>query len=150
MNKGYLDKEVNKSAPIPKKTGLEATNYTIEEKFYDHEERRGRDRYAGSVQEFKDKEGYKPDVKLDYVDDHGRLMTQKEAFRVLSHKFHGKGPGKNKIDKRQQKLEQESKLRQMSSIDTPLNTVQKLQEKQKELQLPYVVISGTATSLIKK
>ena len=140
MNKGYLDKEVTKSAP--QKKAIEAASYTIEEKFYDEEKGRGRDRYAGPLSEFKDKSGYKPDVKLEYVDDHGRVMSQKEAFRVLSHKFHGKGPGKNKIDKRQQKLMQESKLRQMSSIDTPLNTVQKLQEKQKELSLPYVVLSG--------
>lgn len=140
MNKGYLDKEVTKSAP--QKKAIEAVSYTIEEKFHDEEKGRGRDRYAGPLSEFKDKSGYKPDVKLEYVDDHGRVMSQKEAFRVLSHKFHGKGPGKNKIDKRQQKLLQESKLRQMSSIDTPLNTVQKLQEKQKELSLPYVVLSG--------
>lgn len=140
MNKGYLDKEVTKSAP--QKKAIEAASYTIEEKFHDEEKGRGRDRYAGPLSEFKDKSGYKPDVKLEYVDDHGRVITPKEAFRVLSHKFHGKGPGKNKIDKRQQKLTQESKLRQMSSIDTPLNTVQKLQEKQKELALPYVVLSG--------
>lgn len=77
--------------------------------FCSDEERVGRrDRYAGQLTEFKEKDGYKPDFKLDYVDDKGRLMNQKEAFRHLSHKFHGKGPGKNKIDKRMKKLEQES------------------------------------------
>ena len=67
-----------------------------------------RDRYSGAMQEFREKDGYNPDFKLDYVDEKGRMMNQKEAFRYLSHKFHGKGPGKNKIDKRMKKMEQES------------------------------------------
>ena len=34
---------------------------------------------------------YKPNVELKYVDEFGRHMTQKEAFKQLSHQFHGKG-----------------------------------------------------------
>lgn len=68
-----------------------------------------RDRfYNGSVSEFKDKANYNPNVKLEYIDDSGRLLNEKEAFRYLSHKFHGKGPGKNKIEKRLKKSEQET------------------------------------------
>ena len=48
--------------------------------------------------------GYKPNVKLEYVDDYGNPMSQKEAFRFLSHKFHGKGSGKMKTEKRNKKL----------------------------------------------
>lgn len=33
-------------------------------------------------------------------------------------------------------------MNRMSSTDTPLNTLKKLQDKQKELQSPYVVLSG--------
>lgn len=50
---------------------------------------------------------YRPNVKLEYIDDNGRLLNHKEAFRYLSHKFHGKGPGKNKIEKRLKKNEQD-------------------------------------------
>lgn len=57
--------------------------------------------------EFKDKDAFKPNVKLDYIDDNGRILNLKEAFRYLSHKFHGKGPGKNKIEKRLKKMEQD-------------------------------------------
>lgn len=57
--------------------------------------------------DFKDKETFKPNVKLDYIDDNGRILNLKEAFRYLSHKFHGKGPGKNKIEKRLKKMEQD-------------------------------------------
>ncbi|CAG2115520.1 unnamed protein product [Medioppia subpectinata] len=101
-----------------------------------------RERYSGPVSDFREKNDYKPEIKLDYVDEKGRVLDQKEAFRHLSHKFHGKGPSKNKIDKRMKKKDQQSKLRQMSSTDTPLNTLRMLTDKQKELQLPYVVLTG--------
>lgn len=61
----------------------------------------------GPTSDFKEKDNYKPNVKLDYIDDDGHLLNAKEAFRYLSHKFHGKGPGKNKVEKRMKKNEQE-------------------------------------------
>jgi len=57
--------------------------------------------------EFREKEGYKPEVKLEYVDEAGRTMTPKEAFRYLSHRFHGKGSGKKKLEKRIKKAEED-------------------------------------------
>jgi hypothetical protein len=39
-------------------------------------------------------------VKLEYRDDTGRKLTQKEAFRQLSYRFHGYGPGQKKKEKR--------------------------------------------------
>lgn len=59
------------------------------------------------IQDFKEKDGYKPDVKLEYVDDGGRMLNQKEAFRQLSHRFHGKGSGKKKTEKRSKKQQEE-------------------------------------------
>lgn len=66
-----------------------------------------RDRYAGPLSEFKDLKNFKPDVKLEYVDELGRQLNAKEAFRQLSHKFHGKGSGKNKTEKRTKKIKEE-------------------------------------------
>lgn len=68
-----------------------------------------RERYNfGPTTEFKEKEHYRPDVNLEYVDDTGRRMNEKEAFRFLSHRFHGKGSGKKKTEKRTKKqLEEE-------------------------------------------
>lgn len=40
-----------------------------------------RERYSGPTSEFKEKEGYKPNVKLDYIDDEGHILSKKEAFR---------------------------------------------------------------------
>ena len=68
--------------------------------------------------EFKEKEGYKPEIKLKYVDDAGRKMSEKEAFRILSHRFHGKGSGKKKTEKRIKKIEEEQMMRMMNSPDT--------------------------------
>jgi U4/U6.U5 tri-snRNP-associated protein 1 len=52
---------------------------------------------------------YKPDVKLKYTDEYGRDMNQKEAFKHLSHMFHGKGSGKQKTEKRLKKIDDEKK-----------------------------------------
>ncbi len=65
---------------------------------------------------------YKPDVQLKYVDDHGRLMNQKEAFKHLSHQFHGKGSGKQKTEKYLKKIEDEKKRESMSTLDSSLST----------------------------
>jgi len=92
--------------------------------------------------DFKEKEGYRPDVKLEYVDDHGRPIPPKEAFRALSHRFHGKGSGKKKTEKRMKKADEEQLMKSMNSSDTPLNTVHLLKERQKAEKTPYVILSG--------
>ncbi|KAJ5959252.1 uncharacterized protein N7479_006402 [Penicillium vulpinum] len=70
---------------------------------------------------------YKPDVQLRYVDEFGRNMNQKEAFKQLSHQFHGKGSGKGKTEKRLKKVEEEKKREAMPTLDgsqqTGMNTV---------------------------
>ncbi|KAK3650345.1 hypothetical protein LTR56_006321 [Elasticomyces elasticus] len=53
--------------------------------------------------------GYRPDVKLAYYDEGGRSMDQKEAFKHMSHAFHGKGSGKGKQDKKLKKIEEEKR-----------------------------------------
>lgn len=74
----------------------------------DEKYRKRSDRYSsGIITDFREKEGYKPDIKLEYVDDSGRSLNAKEAFRQLSHRFHGKGSGKRKTEKRYKKLEEE-------------------------------------------
>ncbi|KAL1958155.1 hypothetical protein VTO42DRAFT_5010 [Malbranchea cinnamomea] len=65
---------------------------------------------------------YKPDVQLKYVDEHGRLLGQKEAFKHLSHQFHGKGSGKMKTEKHLKKIEEEKKREAMSALDSSQHT----------------------------
>jgi len=144
---GYLDKErtTQKSTALQ---SLKAKKYSVEDKTRDYEEddrkRRGRDRgnYSGPTTSFSEKKGYKPEVFLEYVDDGGRAMSSKEAFRFLSHKFHGKSSGKIKTEKRQRKVAEDKLMAKMSSVDTPLQTLKKQQDKTKELATPYLVLSG--------
>uniref|UniRef100_A0A182P4M4 U4/U6.U5 tri-snRNP-associated protein 1 n=1 Tax=Anopheles epiroticus TaxID=199890 RepID=A0A182P4M4_9DIPT len=154
QSKGYLEREESNRPSNARFAHLQAQNYSIEDKNYGEENDKysRRDRYAGPITEFKEKETFKPNVKLEYIDDNGHLLTPKEAFRYLSHKFHGKGPGKNKVEKRLKKSEQEGLMKKMSSTDTPLGTLNMLQAKQKETQSPFIVLSGTKqnTSIIKQ
>lgn len=65
--------------------------------------------------------GYKPNVELKYVDDHGRRLDQKEAFKHLSHQFHGKGSGKGKTEKRLKKIDDEKRRESQSMFDASQN-----------------------------
>ncbi|CAF1934638.1 unnamed protein product [Brassica napus] len=49
------------------------------------------------------------DIRIDRVDECGRILTEKEAFKKLCHGFHGKKPGKRKQEKRMRKHEDSSK-----------------------------------------
>ena len=60
---------------------------------------------------------YKPNVELKYADEHGRQMDQKEAFKHLSHQFHGKGSGKGKTEKLLKKVEDEKRREAQSLFD---------------------------------
>ncbi|KAF9689146.1 hypothetical protein SADUNF_Sadunf01G0061200 [Salix dunnii] len=70
------------------------------------------------------------------------IMTPKEAFRMISHKFHGKGPGKMKQEKRMKQYQEELKLKQMKNSDTPSMSVERMRGAQAQLKTPYLVLSG--------
>jgi U4/U6.U5 tri-snRNP-associated protein 1 len=112
-SKGYIEMEDSNRPSNTRLAHLLAQNYSIDDKTHGEDDKYSKrgsgnsERYMGSLMEFKEKSGYRPNVKLEYIDDNNQKLTPKEAFRYLSHKFHGKGPGKNKIEKRQKKVEQE-------------------------------------------
>ncbi|KAL3996669.1 integrin alpha M [Sarotherodon galilaeus] len=147
-NKGLLETQMQKVARVKAPKGaLPNGDYCIEDKMGFDDKYSRREEYRGFTQDFKEKDGYKPDVKIEYVDESGRKLTPKEAFRQLSHRFHGKGSGKMKTERRMKKLEEEALLKKMSSSDTPLGTVALLQEKQKSQKTPYIVLSGSGKSM---
>ncbi|KAF8830684.1 hypothetical protein HHX47_DHR2001076 [Lentinula edodes] len=84
---------------------------------------------------------YKPDVNIVYYDEHGRALTPKEAWKALSHKFHGKGSGKMKTEKRLKKIEQEKKQLAMASSDTPLSMSAAFQQRQLKAGQAHFVLS---------
>jgi len=153
LTKGYLEREQQNRGGPSKMRHLQAQHYSIEDKSYE-DDRFGKrdDRFlSGPIMEFQEKNHYKPDFKLEYTDDDGKPISAKEAFRILSHKFHGKGSGKNKVDKKRRKVDQEKLLQHMNSTDTPLNTLQLLQQRQKDTHSAFVVLTGNkaAASLSK-
>lgn len=82
------------------------------------------------------------EIRIERTDEFGRIMTPKEAFRMISHKFHGKGPGKMKQEKRMKQYQEELKLKQMKNSDTPSHSVERMREAQARSKMPYVVLSG--------
>ncbi|CZS90595.1 related to DNA binding protein SART-1 [Rhynchosporium agropyri] len=89
---------------------------------------REKEEYARSQNNFRDQvesrqlaehfnKEYKPNVELKYIDDHGRSMNAKEAFKHMSHQFHGKGSGKQKTEKLLKKIEDEKRREAQSSLD---------------------------------
>ncbi|XP_022893463.1 SART-1 family protein DOT2-like isoform X2 [Olea europaea var. sylvestris] len=82
------------------------------------------------------------EIRIERTDEYGRILTPKEAFRLLSHKFHGKGPGKMKQEKRIRQYQEELKIKQMKNADTPSLSVERMREAQAQLKTPYLVLSG--------
>ncbi|CCM01386.1 uncharacterized protein FIBRA_03437 [Fibroporia radiculosa] len=84
---------------------------------------------------------YKPDVNIVYYDEFGRELTPKEAWKALSHKFHGKGSGRMKTEKRLKKIAEEKKKEAMASGDTPLSMNQAFQIRQEKAGQAHFVLS---------
>lgn len=57
----------------------------IEEKYTKKLERMGTTG-TGPIRPFPEKTDYKPDIRITYVDERGKEMESKDAFRVLSWK----------------------------------------------------------------
>lgn len=64
---------------------------------------------------------YTPNFEIKYTDDHGRNLDTKEAFKHMSHQFHGKGSGKGKTDKLLKKIEADKKREAASFLDDSQN-----------------------------
>ncbi|KAL4162711.1 hypothetical protein PRNP1_003243 [Phytophthora ramorum] len=91
---------------------------------------------------FEDDLRVKNGVKLDYRDEFGRLLTKKEAFRMLSYKFHGQEPGKKKKEKRLKQLKEELKAQKLLSGEGSTKMMKVLEKKQKHSKEAHVVLSS--------
>ncbi|GAB7355677.1 hypothetical protein MBLNU459_g6381t1 [Dothideomycetes sp. NU459] len=89
---------------------------------YARQQNEQREAYLARLQADHFAKSYKPDVKLRYNDEFGREMNVKEAFKHLSHQFHGKGSGKQKTEKRLKKIEDEKRREAKSSLDSSQHT----------------------------
>ncbi|KAI9299214.1 hypothetical protein K502DRAFT_361737 [Neoconidiobolus thromboides FSU 785] len=75
---------------------------------------------------------YKPDINLEYRDTHGNILNQKEAFKELSHKFHGKSSGLKKTEKMLQRKEAQKRLDNMDSMGAPFETSKSTSKRHKK------------------
>ena len=76
---------------------------------------------------------------LDHYDEYGRKMTQKQAFRQMSWKFHGKGPSKRNREKRMLEVE---KQRVDLVEDKAMKYMSALQTAQRATKSAHVVLTG--------
>jgi hypothetical protein len=81
------------------------------------------------------------DIKIEHYDAAGNLLAPKEAFKELSHKFHGKGPGKGKQERIQRRRATEQRILTAASGDTPLGTATALRERQKTTGESHIVLA---------
>ncbi|ORX40646.1 SART-1 protein [Kockovaella imperatae] len=84
---------------------------------------------------------YKPDINIVYHDEFGRQMTPKEAWKSLSHKFHGKTSGRMKTEKRLKRIAEERKQATMGASDTPLGMSDAFSKRQHKTGLAHMVLT---------
>lgn len=84
-------------------------------------------------------------IQLDYRDSFGRKLTKKEAYRQLCYKFHGYGPGKKKLDKRIQAMENQVKSgTSFSALDSV--TMKSLTKAQEATGKAHITIQGGSST----
>jgi len=87
-----------------------------------------------------------PGPVIEYYDEFGRLTTSKEAFRLMSHKFHGKKPGKMKTEKKLKKYLEETKRKQAGSAD--IQSINAMQAAQEKLKSAYIMLSSNQSAAV--
>jgi U4/U6.U5 tri-snRNP-associated protein 1 len=63
----------------------------------------------------KDLELANREIKLEYRDEHGRLLTRKEAYREMCYQFHGHGASKKNQERKMKQIEREREEAQLAS-----------------------------------
>lgn len=147
-DKGY-DEVPSKPEDTSKNTNTTGTKRDRDGREKEKEKEKERERERERDKEKLDplSEKFKREIRLEYLDDKGRVLTPKEAFRQISHRFHGKRPGKNKLEKRAKQYEEEVKRKLMNETDTPLHAVKALHAAQEKTQSPFILLQGTARTM---
>ncbi|WFD20749.1 hypothetical protein MCAP1_003001 [Malassezia caprae] len=105
---------------------------------YDRDARmRERREAEAAMERFRD---YKPDIKLEYHDEYGRTLSTKEAWKQLSHTFHGNAPGAKAQEKRLRRIAEEQRRERMLAGDTSAMT-RAFQERSERTGQAHMVLS---------
>jgi len=81
------------------------------------------------------------EVALKRTDIYGRLLTVKEAFRELCYHFHGKGPSKNRQQKRINQYVHELMTKKKFTSDLITQQTNNILDIQQKLSTPYLVLN---------
>jgi len=87
----------------------------------------------------KDLEFANREIKLDYRDEHGRLLTRKEAWRHLCYQFHGHGSSYKNEERRLKQIEQERAESARANEMLELGTLGALKATQKATGKAFVL-----------
>lgn len=87
----------------------------------------------------KDVEFANREIKLEYRDEHGRLLTRKEAYRNLCYQFHGHGSSKKNEEKRLKQVERERKEGSLASRHDNSGTLGALKATQRATGKAFVL-----------
>jgi U4/U6.U5 tri-snRNP-associated protein 1 len=81
------------------------------------------------------------DINLEYRDEKGRLMSQKEAYRYMCHIFHQNKPS---LRQREKQLKKEQIEERNKNMDVSMNTksLKYLKSQQLRNNTPFVVLQG--------
>jgi len=79
------------------------------------------------------------EVRLEYRDRHGRLLTRKQAFREMSYQFHGHGSGKRKQERRKHQIGRDQAMTRLGATQGTSGTFSALKATQEATGKAYVV-----------
>jgi U4/U6.U5 tri-snRNP-associated protein 1 len=85
-------------------------------------------------------------VRIEHLDEFGRPMTEKEAFRHLSYAFHNQAPGLKKRAKRLKEREREIKMKRLVRGDGE-DALNKIQKAVQSAGKAYVVLDAKGRSI---
>ncbi|GBE58770.1 SART-1 family protein [Babesia ovata] len=126
----YPDGSVDNTAPMT--SGIAAALAYLKEK-------------GDIIEEKRDLSDVGKDITLHYMDEYGRRLTPKEAFRKISWSFHGKGPGLNKQERKIKRMERE-RLSKINPLEG-LPTMKALLTHQAESKSSHLVLSGNTPGM---
>lgn len=116
-----FDEEAKQQRERDRRSGRLEKMSTRDREEWQRQQNTARETHHAKILDQLYREGYRPNVELRYIDEEGRSLDAKEAFKELSHQFHGKGSGKGKTDKKLKKLEAEKRRMAQSSLDASQN-----------------------------
>lgn len=125
------------------KAQLKYDAWLREQRRADHERvydpRNEREEAQAAMDKFKN---YRPDVKIEYHDEYGRTLSTKEAWKQLSHTFHGNAPGYKAQEKRLRRIAEEQRRERMLAGDTSALTRAFMERSERTGQAHMVLSTG--------